>query len=198
MRFDRPVAARIGDDAPRERQIADLLERLISLCVEHVDRIGASASVAIAHPHEFRVLSSADANGNITVRPGDHIPSVPATTVKLRLDYAATAKWRIGTNLTWRGSVYAQGDENNQDVNGMICGYLLIDMDTAYQVTKQLQVFASVSNLLDKRYASFGALGENFFTGPGGTFNGANTVNEQFVGPGAPRSFWVGMRYAWK
>jgi outer membrane receptor protein involved in Fe transport len=142
--------------------------------------------------------SSADANGNITVHSGDHIPSIPATTVKLRLDYAATAKWRVGTNLTWRGSVYAQGDENNQDVNGKISGYLLIDMDTAYQVTKQVQVFASVTNLLDKRYASFGALGSNFFTGPGNTFNGASPVNEQFVGPGAPRSFWVGMKYAWK
>ncbi|MGF6484969.1 TonB-dependent receptor [Paraburkholderia sp. JPY419] len=145
-----------------------------------------------------RSNSSADANGNITVHPGDHIPSIPATTVKLRLDYAATSKWRIGTNLTWRGSIYAQGDENNQDVNGKISGYLLIDMDTSYQVTKQLQVFASVSNLLDKRYASFGALGANFFTGPGNTFNGVNPVNEQFVGPGAPRGFWVGMRYGWK
>ncbi|NIF81798.1 TonB-dependent receptor [Paraburkholderia sp. Cy-641] len=142
--------------------------------------------------------SSADDDGNITVKPGNHIPGIPATTVKLRLDYAATPKWRIGTNLTWRGSVYAQGDENNQDANGRISGYLLIDMDTAYQVTKQVQVFASVTNLLDKRYASFGALGQNFFTGPNNTFNGANPVNEQFVGPGAPRGFWVGMRYAWK
>ncbi|MFL9929237.1 TonB-dependent receptor [Paraburkholderia sp. RL18-103-BIB-C] len=142
--------------------------------------------------------SSADADGNITVRPGNHIPSIPATTVKLRLDYSATAKWRIGTNLTWRGSIYAQGDENNQDANGRISGYLLIDMDTSYQVTKQLQVFASVTNLLDKRYASFGALGQNFFNGPNHTFDGANPVNEQFVGPGAPRGMWVGLRYAWK
>ncbi|QQC65619.1 TonB-dependent receptor [Paraburkholderia ginsengisoli] len=142
--------------------------------------------------------SSADADGNITVKPGNHIPGIPASTVKLRLDYAATAKWNLGTNLTWRGSVYAQGDENNQDENGKISGYLLIDLDTTYQVTKQLQVFASVTNLLDKRYASFGALGQNFFNGPNHTFDGANPVNEQFVGPGAPRGFWVGLRYAWK
>ncbi|KAA1008145.1 TonB-dependent receptor [Paraburkholderia panacisoli] len=142
--------------------------------------------------------SSADAQGNITVKPGNHIPGIPATTVKLRLDYSATAKWRIGTNLTWRGSIYAQGDENNQDANGRISGYLLIDLDSSYQVTKQLQVFASVTNLLDKRYASFGALGQNFFNGPNHTFDGANPVNEQFVGPGAPRGMWVGLRYAWK
>lgn len=142
--------------------------------------------------------SSADANGNITVKPGNHIPGIPANTVKLRLDYDATSKWTIGTNLTWRGGVYAQGDENNQDINGKLSGYLLIDMDTTYQVTKQLQVFASVTNLLDKRYASFGVLGENFFNGPNHTFDGANPINEQFVGPGAPRGVWVGLRYAWK
>ncbi|WOD15317.1 TonB-dependent receptor [Paraburkholderia kirstenboschensis] len=142
--------------------------------------------------------SSADANGNIDVKPGDHLPGIPANTVKLQLDYAATAKWKVGANLTWRGGIYAQGDENNQDVNGKIAGYLLIDLDTSYQVTKQLQVFANITNLLDKRYASFGTLGENFFNGPNHTFDGSNPSNEQFVGPGAPRGFWVGLRYAWK
>lgn len=142
--------------------------------------------------------SSADANGNIDVKPGDHLPGIPANTVKLQLDYAATAKWKVGANLTWRGGIYAQGDENNQDVNGKIAGHLLIDLDTSYQVTKQLQVFANITNLLDKRYASFGTLGENFFNGPNHTFDGANPSNEQFVGPGAPRGFWVGLRYAWK
>ncbi|MDR7003732.1 TonB-dependent receptor [Paraburkholderia strydomiana] len=142
--------------------------------------------------------SSADANGNIVVKPGDHLPGIPANTVKLQLDYAATVKWKVGANLTWRGGIYAQGDENNQDVNGKIAGYLLIDLDTSYQVTKQLQVFANITNLLDKRYASFGTLGENFFNGSNHTFDGANPSNEQFVGPGAPRGFWVGLRYAWK
>ncbi|CAN7712262.1 TonB-dependent receptor [Paraburkholderia sp. DD10] len=142
--------------------------------------------------------SSADANGNITVKSGNHIPGIPANTIKLQLDYAATSKWNVGANLTWRGGIYAQGDENNQDVNGKIAGYLLIDLDTSYQVTKQLQVFASITNLLDKRYASFGTLGENFFNGPNHTFDGASAVNEQFVGPGAPRGVWMGLRYAWK
>lgn len=142
--------------------------------------------------------SSANGGGDITVKPGNHIPGIPSSTVKLRLDYLATPKWNVGTNVTYRSGVYARGDENNQDVNGKIPGYFLIDLDTTYQVTKQLQVFASVTNLLDKRYASFGALGQNFFTGPNHTFNGAGSVNEQFVGPGAPRGIWAGLRYAWK
>ncbi|AXF25393.1 TonB-dependent receptor [Burkholderia pyrrocinia] len=141
--------------------------------------------------------SSADAHGNIVVRSGDRIPGIPSSTVKLRLDYAATPKWNVGTNITYRSGVFARGDENNQDANGKIPGYFLIDVDTTWQVTKHLQLFASITNLLDKRYASFGLLGQNFFNGPNHSFDGLNPVNEQFVGPGAPRGAWVGARYAW-
>lgn len=144
-----------------------------------------------------RSNSSADAGGNITVRPGNHLPGIPANTVKLRLDYAATPKWTVGTNVTYRSGVYAQGDENNEDVNGKISGYVLVDFDTSYQVTKRLRVFATVSNVFNKRYASYGVLGRNFFNGPGHTFDGLASVSEQFVGPGAPRGAWLGMRYAW-
>ncbi|MEX3957832.1 TonB-dependent receptor [Trinickia sp. EG282A] len=141
--------------------------------------------------------SSADAAGDITVKPGDHIPGIPAHTVKLRLDYSATHQWDIGANLSYRSAFFARGDENNEDVNGKLAGYFLIDLDTTYRVTKQLEVYARVTNLLDKRYASFGVLGENVFTGPNQTFNGASPVAEQFVGVGAPRGVWVGLRYRW-
>ncbi len=141
--------------------------------------------------------SSADASGDITVKPGDKVPGIPAHTFKLRADYSATPKWDVGGNLTYRGSIFARGDENNADTHGRIAGYFLIDLDTTYRMTKQLQVFARVTNLLDKRYASFGVLGANVFNGPNHTFDGANPVNEQFVGVGAPRGMWVGLRYAW-
>ncbi|CAN7405530.1 TonB-dependent receptor [Trinickia sp. LjRoot230] len=141
--------------------------------------------------------SSADAERNIVVKPGNHLPGIPAHTAKLRIDYSATPQWDLGANLTYRGSIFARGDENNQDVNGKLAGYFLVDLDTTYHVTKQLQLFARVTNLLDKRYASFGVLGANVFTGPDHTFDGANPVNEQFVGVGAPRGVWVGLRYAW-
>jgi iron complex outermembrane receptor protein len=142
--------------------------------------------------------SSADGDGNITVHKGDRIPGIPQNTIKMRVDYQAMPKWNIGGNLTYRGTIFARGDEDNQDVNGTVAGYFLIDLDTTYNITKQLQVFASITNLLNKRYASFAILGENDFSGPNHTFNGANPVNEQFLGIGAPRGAWVGMRYAWK
>jgi outer membrane receptor protein involved in Fe transport len=141
--------------------------------------------------------SSADGDGNITVKSGDRIPGIPANTVKMRLDFQALPRWTIGGNLTYRSNIFARGDENNQDVNGSIAGYFLIDLDTTYNVTKHFQVFGSIQNLLNKRYASFGILGQNFFNGPNHTFDGDSISNEQFLGLGAPRGFWVGARYSW-
>ncbi|MGN6087317.1 TonB-dependent receptor [Trinickia sp.] len=141
--------------------------------------------------------SSADIDGNVQVKPGNRLPGIPAHTFKLRLDYAATPKWSVGANATYRSGIYAQGDENNRDANGKIAGYFLVDFDTAYQATKRLRVFATIANVFNRRYASFGALGRNFFNGPGHTFDGAAPVSEPFVGPGAPRGAWAGIRYAW-
>ncbi len=90
---------------------------------------------------------------------------------------------------------HARGDDDNQDANGRIAGYVLVDLDMRYRIAKRFEVFASVTNLFDKRYASFGVLGRNFFNGPNHTFDGANPVNQQFVGPGG--AAWRGVRYAW-
>jgi iron complex outermembrane receptor protein len=141
--------------------------------------------------------SSADANGNIIVQPGDRMPGVPQSTFKLRLDYAATAKWDIGTTMVYRGAIFARGDENNQDRNGMIAGYTLVNLDTTYAIIKNLQVFARVDNLFNKQYADFGVLGQNFFNGPGHSFDGNNISNEQFIASSAPRGAWIGLRYLW-
>ncbi|MFC3108369.1 TonB-dependent receptor family protein [Undibacterium arcticum] len=142
--------------------------------------------------------SSANANGDIVIRRGNKMTGVPQNTIKLRLDYAASPNWNIATNLLYRSAIFARGDEDNQDRNGKIAGYTVVNLDTTYAVTKHLQVFARVNNLFNKQYANFGVLGQNFFNGAGHSFDGANISNEQFIGPGAPRGAWVGLKYSWK
>jgi iron complex outermembrane receptor protein len=143
--------------------------------------------------------SSADADGNIRVNAGDRMPGVPQHSFKLRLDYDITPQWSAGTNLLLSSGVFARGDENNQDRNGIIPGYALLNLDARYRVSSDLEVFARVNNVFDRRYANFGVVGENFFTGPGRTFGpaaGFDPQAEQFRSPGAPRGIWLGLRYA--
>ena len=141
--------------------------------------------------------TTADENGAIQVRGGNHIPGIPRHSVKLRAQYAVTPQWDVGANLLYGSSVYARGDESNSDARGKVPGYTVVNLDTRYRVAKGWEVFARINNLFDREYANLGVLGLNAFSGPGRAFDGANPVAEQFRGYGAPRGIWVGMRYSW-
>ena len=140
--------------------------------------------------------SSADAGGDIHVASGDKIPGIPAHSVKLRADYDLTETVSLGGNAMYFSSQYARGDENNQDANGKVPGYFLVNLDARYQYNKQLSFFGRIDNVFDKDYETLGVLGENFFNGPGRTFDASNVTGEQFRSAGAPRAFWIGVRYA--
>ena len=140
--------------------------------------------------------SSAAVNGDIQVSPGDKIPGIPAHSIKVRADYEITETVSLGGNVMFFSSQYARGDENNQDANGKVPGYALVNLDARYQHTRQLSFFGRIDNVFDKDYETLGVLGENFFNGPGRTFAAGNVTGEQFRSAGAPRAFWVGVKYA--
>jgi iron complex outermembrane recepter protein len=139
--------------------------------------------------------SSADAAGDIVVRPGDTIPGIPKHNFKVRADFAFTPKLAAGANLIYASEQYARGDENNEDENGKVPDYFVMNVDARYQITKQLQLFGRITNLFDTEYETFGVLGENFFNGPGFTYDLTLAEPEQFRTPGAARGFFVGVRY---
>jgi outer membrane receptor protein involved in Fe transport len=142
--------------------------------------------------------STADANGAITVRPGDRIPGVPVDAVKLRIDHEMTERVSLGASVVYAASQYARGDENNQDRHGKVPAYAIVDLDARYAPSPDLELFARVNNAFDRRYQNFGLLGANAFTGPNRSFGpalGIGAVPEQFRAIGAPRGIWIGLRY---
>jgi iron complex outermembrane recepter protein len=139
--------------------------------------------------------SSADAAGDIQVQSGDSIPGIPNNNFKLLLSYAFTPRVSGGLNLVYAGSQYAQGDQNNQDSSGKVPGYTVVNLTGSWQIADGLQLFGRIDNLFDTTYALGGVLGENFFNGPGLTFDAAAARSEQFRTPDTPRSFFVGLRY---
>ena len=143
--------------------------------------------------------STADANGAITVNPGNRIPGIPADSAKLRAEYDFAENMSIGASVVYAASQFARGDENNQDSHGRLPSYTVVDLDARYRVTQDLEMSARIANLFDRRYQSVGVLGSNVFTGPNRTFGpslGIDPIAEQFRSVGAPRGIWVGLRYA--
>ena len=129
--------------------------------------------------------STANSNGLITVNKGNQIPGIARQTLKLRASYDISSAWNIGTNIIATGGQYAHGDENNQDANGPLGGYTVVNLDTHYNVTSNWQSFAKVSNLFNRNYNTFGILAQNMYT----------ALSELAVAPANPRGIWVGLTY---
>lgn len=130
----------------------------------------------------------------IRVRPGDRIPGIPRHVAKLRVEYFGS-RYSVGINALAQSAQFARGDENNQDNNGAIPGYVLVSLDMHYSASPLWRVFLNVDNLFDRRYSTFGVLGQNVFTAPGDTFDStaASWRSEQFRTVGVPRGVWLGM-----
>ncbi len=130
----------------------------------------------------------------IQVLPGDRIPGIPRHVVKLRAQYD---KPRFGIGLTAIGqsNQFARGDESNQDVNGPLPRYVLLNLDGHLEIAPGWSLHARIDNLLDHRYSTFATLGQNVFTGPGQSFDPtrARWQIEQFRAMGAPRGAWLGV-----
>jgi outer membrane receptor protein involved in Fe transport len=141
--------------------------------------------------------SSADTNGDIVVPAGARIPGIPRQTLRVRLEAEPTEKWQLGANLVFSASSRARGDENNQDAGGKVAGYGALNLDTEYELGKGFELFARINNVTNRKYANFGILGENAFPNPNRTFDPTNGAPETFLGLGAPRGVWVGLRYEW-
>jgi iron complex outermembrane recepter protein len=133
---------------------------------------------------------NADANSEIAVEKGDHIPGIPEHNIKIGGLYAFNNKFSVGGNMTYNSSQYIRGDEGN--LLDTIDGYAVVNINGTYKVNKIFSVFARVNNLFDTDYESFGLLGEadEVFDGSGAT---AAFTNPIFLGVGAPISGFVGI-----
>ena len=84
----------------------------------------------------------------------DHLPLIPKTRVKLGADYALMPTWSIGASLVVVGDSFYKGDESNQ--NPQLPGYTVVGLRSSCSSLPQIQLFANVQNLLDRRYSTFG------------------------------------------
>ena len=142
--------------------------------------------------------STADASGNILVASGSRMPGIPRQVVKLRVEFGSESAGSVGASVRSASAVFARGDENNRDANGMVPGFAILEAHGRWRLGPGTEAFAFVDNALDKRYASAGLLGRNFFTGPGHGFAPEDAAAEQFRGMGAPFGAWIGVRHEWR
>lgn len=121
----------------------------------------------------------------INVRPGNRIPTIPQQTVKFGAEYEILEGWFFGGDLQYISSQYLRGDDDNSGQFGKVSEYAIVNLNTRYEVTKNVEIFAMAKNVFDANYENYGIVNQNFFKG--GT-------SQAFLGPGAPIGGWAGVR----
>jgi outer membrane receptor protein involved in Fe transport len=162
-----------------------------------------STACVVAPSNSTAGTSPACAAQQIEVHPGDRIPGVPLHNFKLNVLARPAKSWTVGSTLTAYSGQYVRGNENNAHSeggafggSGKVGGYALLHLHASYDLGARWELFAKVTNVLDRQYASAGQLGRSAFDAQGRFIPDADDWrNEQFVGPGAPRAGWVGLRY---
>src|SRR5258708_1052974 len=157
-----------------------------------------SQSPALLFP---QANSTADSNGDIQVSPGNRIPGIPRHHLNAAANYDLTDRTTVGAGAVAVSRQFARGNDNNRHqpdaVNflgpGEIAGYTIFNLNLDYKLDRGLRAFAKLSNVFGRRYATAGALQQNFFPGGNLPAPGAQ-VNETFYAPGAPRALWVGIQ----
>lgn len=128
-----------------------------------------------------------NALGAEVVKPGDHIPTIPQNTLKFGGEYEILSGWFFGMDLQYVSSQYARGDDSNR--YPQVPDYTIVNLNTKYLITKNIELFAMGRNIFDQHYRSFGQVGQNVY------LNNQPTI---FMGPGAPATGYGGIRVHWE
>ena len=130
--------------------------------------------------------------------PGTRLAGLPQHLFKLGGDWRAIPALRIGADLLVSGSQVVAGNESGSRPElGRIGGSAVVNSRVSWQIDPRWQAYLRVNNVFDRRYASYGAGSYDYFPQGRQAQPGDEAALSRFIAPGAPRSFWVGIRYEW-
>ncbi len=125
-------------------------------------------------------------DGEIEVESGDRLPLIPEQLLKAGLRIASPTRCTFGVDVLNSSGAFFRGDEGN--LLEELDGYTVVNLRAEYRFGEHASVFANIDNLLDEEYETFGVFGE------ADDVLGDDFEEPYFVGPGAPRAAWIGVR----
>jgi outer membrane receptor protein involved in Fe transport len=131
----------------------------------------------------------ADANGNIQIQPGNHLPGIPTNLWKLGVDYKVTDAWTVGGTGVAASGQFLFGDEAN--LTQKTPAYLVLNLHTSYQLAPHLQLFGLVENVLNTTYYTFATFSP---TSSVPIVQAPGAANPRSYSPAAPIAGTVGVR----
>ncbi|MEY9537923.1 iron complex outermembrane receptor protein [Bradyrhizobium diazoefficiens] len=132
---------------------------------------------------------AADPLGFIHIQPGNIVPLIPKHQIRIGASYAVTDDWKVGAVVRAQSAMYMAADEVN--AMGKTPGYAIVSLNTQYRLTKNVEIFGLIDNLLNTKYALNGGLVPTdkypILEAPGAT-------DPRGTAPGQPFSVYGGLR----
>lgn len=129
-----------------------------------------------------------EGDGKLRVRSGDYIPGIPRNQLDAGVDFRVTERVTIGADASYRSGVVLRGDEANLlDRTG---DFVVVNLRGEFRASDSVRLFARIENLFDRRYETFGLLGE-----PDEVLE--DFEDPRFLGPAPPFGAWAGVRVRW-
>ena len=139
-------------------------------------------------PSDEEVNDAAADDGTLAVQPGDRLPGIPRHSFKAGVRLDLTDDWHAAVETLVSSSRFFVGDEGNDQIP--MEGYGVLNLRSSYRFDGGVELFARVDNLLDTRYAMSGVLAELEVY----LHEVPDASDPRFIGPGAPRSAFAGVR----
>jgi outer membrane receptor protein involved in Fe transport len=131
----------------------------------------------------------ADASGNLTIRPGNQLPGVPAHQGKLGVSWQVTDAWTVAAVLVAQSGQFLVGDEAN--LTPKLPAFFTLNLSTVYELIPHVELFGSIENVTNQRYYTFGT-----FAPTSSVFlaEAPNATNPRAYSPAAPIGVFGGVR----
>ena len=144
-------------------------------------------------------------NGSNDVEAGDIIPGMPLHKINARALYSFNKELDFSLSSIASSGVFLRGDESNQLKK--TSKYIYFNIEGNYKKEKNINFFFRIDNLLDSKYETMGVLGEASasevnvpISELGDTGSGENAIgalDPNFLSPGVPRTFNIGINLKW-
>ena len=150
--------------------------------------------------------------GSIAIARGDRIPLIPHHILRATLTWTVTPRISVTTDVKAQSGMIARGNENGEHVAdgeyylgpGRSGGFTTMDFNADWRPATRFSIYAQLSNVFDRHYATAAQLSATGFDGSGRfvarpfagpVIDGERPlVSSTFYAPGAPRMVWLGIR----
>ncbi|MDB5955312.1 TonB-dependent receptor [Ramlibacter sp.] len=133
-----------------------------------------------------------------TFQPGTRLAGIPKQVLKLSLGWRALPQVRLGVDLlAASGQVVSGNESGNVPQLGRVAGYGVLNARASWLFARGWEAWLRVNNVTDKRFATTAVGNFDFFPGGRTLAPGEDPQPARFIGPAAPRTAFVGVRYVW-